>query len=101
DPGANLALARRLLGPAYRLNFRDLSFLADRAKDEKRRQRYGDRDVLPFELVDSIVAHAEIAELSEEALERLESFRATWRELAKIAERVSLADLVGEASRVS
>jgi DNA helicase II / ATP-dependent DNA helicase PcrA len=101
DPGDNLALGRLLLGPAYRLSLRDLFFLADRAKDEKRRQRYGDRDVLPFELVDSIVAHAEIEELSEEARERLESFRATWRELAGIAERVSLADLVGEVARVS
>jgi ATP-dependent DNA helicase UvrD/PcrA len=101
DPGDNLALARLLLGPAYRLSRRDLFFLADRAKDEKRRQRYGDRDVLSFELVDSIVAHGEIEELSGEARERLDSFRATWRELAGIADRVSLADLVGEVARVS
>ena len=101
DPGDNLALARLLLGPAYRLNRRDLFFLADRAKDEKRRQRYGDRDVLPYELVDSIVAHGQIAELSEEAGDRLQSFRDLWRELARIAERVSLADLVGEVARIS
>jgi DNA helicase-2/ATP-dependent DNA helicase PcrA len=101
DPGDNVALARLLLGPAYRLSRRDLFFLADRAKDEKRRQRYGDREVLPFELIDSIVAHAQIAELSEEARGRLESFRTFWRELAGIAERVSLADLVGEVARAS
>ncbi|MEP6813658.1 MAG: ATP-dependent helicase, partial [Actinomycetota bacterium] len=34
DPGDNLALARLLLGPAYRLGARDLFFLADPAKDE-------------------------------------------------------------------
>ena len=64
DPGDNLALARLLLGPAYRLSRRDLFFLADGPKDENRRLRYGDRDVLPYALADSIVAHAEIAELS-------------------------------------
>ncbi len=49
-----------LLGPAYRLGRRDLFFLADHAKDEQRaqrRRRCGDRDVLPYALVDSIVAH--------------------------------------------
>src|SRR5205807_4972943 len=101
DPGDNLALARLLLGPAYRLSLRDLFFLADRVKDERRRQRYGDREVLPFELVDSLVEHDEIGQLSDEARERIESFHATWRELAGIAARVSLADLVGEVARVS
>jgi DNA helicase II / ATP-dependent DNA helicase PcrA len=102
DPGDNLALARLLLGPAYRLSRRDLFFLAARSKDENRRIRYGDRDVvLSFALADSIVAQVEIEELSAEARERIEAFRVTWRELAGIATRVALADLVGEVARVS
>jgi DNA helicase-2/ATP-dependent DNA helicase PcrA len=101
DPGDNLALARLLLGPAYRLSRRDLYFLASRAKDEKRRARLADRDVLEYQLVDAIVEHAEIGELSEEARERLHAFHAKWKELAGIATRVSLADLVGEIARVS
>jgi DNA helicase-2/ATP-dependent DNA helicase PcrA len=101
DPGDNLALGRLLLGPAYRLGRRDLFFLADRAKDENYRMRRGDRDLLPYKLADSIVAQEEIPELSDDARERIIRFRATWRELAGIATRVSLADLVGETARVS
>jgi DNA helicase II / ATP-dependent DNA helicase PcrA len=101
DPGDNLALARLLLGAAYRLGRRDLYFLAARKKDENRRLRRGDRDLLVYAVADAIVEHAEIAELSDEARERLEAFRATWKELAGIATRVSLADLVGEITRLS
>jgi DNA helicase II / ATP-dependent DNA helicase PcrA len=99
DPGDNLALARLLLGPAYRLSRRDLYFLAARAKEEKRRTRLADRDVVEYQLVDSIVEHAEIPELSGQARQRLEHFHATWTELAGIATRVSLADLIGEIAR--
>ena len=70
DPGDNLALGRLLLGPAYRLGFRDLYFLAERAKDENRRIRRGDRDVLPYKLADSIAVQHEIAQLSDDARER-------------------------------
>jgi ATP-dependent DNA helicase UvrD/PcrA len=101
EPGDNLALARLLLGPAYRLSRRDLFFLARPAKDENRRRRHGDRDVLPYALVDSIVSHETIAELSGQAHERLAMFRRTWRELTKTAARVSLADLVGEVTRLT
>jgi DNA helicase-2/ATP-dependent DNA helicase PcrA len=101
DPGDNLALGRLLLGPAYRLGFRDLYFLAERAKDENYRIRRSDRDVLPYKLADSIAVQHEIAQLSDDASERITRFLATWRELAGIATRVSLADLVGEIARSS
>ena len=56
DPGDNIALARLLLGPAYRLSRRDLFFLADRAKDENRRLPLRrSRRSCPYALVDSIV----------------------------------------------
>ena len=104
DPADNIALARILLGPAYRLGRRDLFFLADHAKGqnrEQRRQLYGDREVLPYALIDAIVAEEEIPELSAEARERVRSLRATWCELSRIAARASLAELVGELARVT
>src|SRR5207245_2605820 len=101
DPGDNLALVRLLLGPAYRLSRRDLFFLARQAKDENRRLRYGDSDTLPHALADSIVTHEQIAELSEEARERISDFRRVWRELSTTAASVSLADLVGEVARLT
>ena len=60
DPGDNIALARILLGPAYQLSRRDLFCLADHAKGanrEQRRERLGDRDILRYAIIDSIVAH--------------------------------------------
>ena len=101
DPGDNLALTRILLGPAYRLSRRDLFFLARPAKDENRRLRYGDRELLPYALIDSIVTEDEISELSDEARDRVSDFHGTWCELARIAARVPLADLVGEVTRVT
>ena len=101
DPGDNLALGRLLLGPAYRLGLRDLFFLADRAKNENYRMRRGDLDLLPYRLADSIVAQEEIPELSDDARERITRFHTTWRELAGVATRVTLADLVGEIARIS
>jgi DNA helicase II / ATP-dependent DNA helicase PcrA len=101
DAGDNLALVRLLLGPAYRLSRRDLFFLANAIRDENRRLRYGDREVLPYSLVDSIVAHDQIAELSDDARGLVNAFHVTWCELAQIAARVSLSDLVGEVTRVT
>lgn len=101
DPGENLALTRLLLGPAYRLSRRDLFFLAGWSKDENRRVRRGDRDLLPYAITDAIVSNEAIAELSDDARSRVQEFRETWRELTGIASRVSLADLVGEVARVS
>jgi ATP-dependent DNA helicase UvrD/PcrA len=101
DPGDNRALARLLLGPAYRLSRRDLFFLARTSQDENRRLRYGDRDVLPYALIDSIVSDEAISDLSQDARERVALFRRTWRELAHTSALVSLADLVGEVTRLS
>ena len=102
DPADNLALGRLLLGPAYRLGLRDLFFLADRAKNENYRLRSGDfDDLLRYSLVDSIEAREEIPKLSDDARERITRFETTWRELAGVAKRVTLADLVGEIARIS
>ena len=101
DPGDNISLARILLGPCYRLGRRDLYFLARLAGEGNRALRLGDREVLGYALIDSIVGHAGIGELSDEARERVDAFRRTWCELSTIAQRVSLADLIGEIARVS
>jgi DNA helicase II / ATP-dependent DNA helicase PcrA len=101
DPGDNISLTRILLGPAYRLDRRDLFFLADHAKGENRAARRDRRGVLRYSLVDAIVAHEEISDLSEAARERIAAFHRTWCELAGVAARVSLADLVGEVARIT
>lgn len=104
DPGDNIALARILLAPAYRLSKRDLYFLADRAKGENREQRrrnVGDRSVLRYSLIDAIVEHDKVPELSEEARGRVSELRRIWCALAATAARVSLADQVGEIARIT
>ncbi len=102
DPGDNLALARLLLGPAYRLSRRDLFFLADRAKDEnQRRLRYGDRDVLPYALADAIVAHdGDRRALGRGARAASRPSTRPGASSRRSPTRVSLADLVGEIARV-
>ena len=94
--------ARLLLGPAYRLGRRDLFFLAERAEGRElppapRRPR---RAPVRARRLDRRAARRS-PELSDDARERITRFHATWRELAGIATRVSLADLVGEIARVS
>jgi DNA helicase-2/ATP-dependent DNA helicase PcrA len=100
DPGDNVALARLLSGPAYRLCPRDLYVLAVHVKDENYRLRRGDRDALPFALADALVCDG-VEELSREASERIADLRVVWRQLADAAVRTSLADLVGEIARLS
>ena len=75
DPGDNLALGRLLLGPAYRLGLRDLFFLAERAKDENyrmpaRRPRRASATGSPTRSS----SQDEIAELSDDARERITRF---------------------------
>ena len=104
NPGDNLALARLLLGPAYRLEQAATCsswWPNPRRTRTEGARRYGDHDVLPFALADSIVDHPAIANLSEQARGRIETFHALWRELMGIATRLTLADLVGEIARVS
>ncbi len=101
DPGDNVALARLLFGPACRLSRRDVAFLAARVKDENRRLRRGDRDLLPFALADALVACGDVDGLSAEARDRIAELRSVWSQLAAAAARCSLADLVGEIARIS
>jgi DNA helicase-2/ATP-dependent DNA helicase PcrA len=99
DPGANVALARLLLGPRWRIGPRHLVRLARWAS----RHNWGLKDVLPgedpdpgdvsFALAEALDHLDEVEGLDEEARDRLDAFREELRELRGAA-RGSLLDLV-------
>jgi len=81
DPTASVALARILLGPRYRVGFKDLALLARYASDETARlkERYGidsdDAEADPVLIAESIEHYGSVAGLSDEARDRLAEFR--------------------------
>jgi DNA helicase II / ATP-dependent DNA helicase PcrA len=99
DPGANVALARLLLGPRWRIGPRHLVRLARWAS----RHNWGLKDVLPgedpdpgdvsFALAEALDHLDEVEGLDAEALARLDAFREELREL-RAAARGPLLDLV-------
>ena len=109
-PGANRWLARILLGPRWRINYRDLSLLARWASDQnwdlKMTLAGGDeeaaREMEPgdvgFALAETLGHVDEIENLSEEARRRLKSFA---KQLAAIRRRSNapLLELVQEIIR--
>jgi DNA helicase-2/ATP-dependent DNA helicase PcrA len=99
DPGANVALARLLLGPRWRIGHRHLVRLARWAS----RHNWGLKDVLPgedpdpgdvsFALAEAIDHLDEVEGLDDEVRDRLAGFREELREL-RAAARGPLLDLV-------
>jgi DNA helicase II / ATP-dependent DNA helicase PcrA len=99
DPGANVALARLLLGPRWRIGHRHLVRLARWAS----RHNWGLKDELPgedpdpgdvsFALAEALDHLDEVEGLDEEARNRLDAFREELREL-RAAARGPLLDLV-------
>ena len=99
DPGANVALARLLLGPRWRIGPRHLVRLARWAS----RHNWGLKDVLPgedpdpgdvsFALAEALDHLDEVEGLDTEARDRLDAFREELRELRGAA-RGPLLDLV-------
>jgi DNA helicase-2/ATP-dependent DNA helicase PcrA len=99
DPGANVALARLLLGPRWRIGHRHLVRLARWAS----RHNWGLKDVLPgedpdpgdvaFALAEALDHLDEVEGLDEEARARLAAFSDELREL-RAAARGPLLDLV-------
>jgi ATP-dependent DNA helicase UvrD/PcrA len=88
DPFASVSLARILLGPRYRVGFKDLARVAAWAKDQNYALRDADREeIAPFLFAEALEHLDEVTFLSDEGRGRLEEFR---RELA---------DLRGEARR--
>ncbi len=78
DPLASVALARILLGPRYRVGFKDLARVAALAKTKSYALRLEDEEegeATPFLFAEALEHLDEVEGLSEEARERLEEFR--------------------------
>ncbi len=99
DPGDNVALARLLLGPRWRIGYRHLVRLARWAS----RHNWNLKDVLPgedpdpgdvsFALSEALDHLGDVEGLDEEARRRLEAFREELRELRRRSD-APLLDLV-------
>ena len=89
DPYASVALARILLGPRYRVGFKDLARVAAWAKRMNlpflRSEDEDEAD--PFLFAEALEHLDEVEGLSEEARERLEAFRGELDDLRAIAGR--------------
>ena len=102
DPGRNIHLARLLMGPRWRIGYRDMVALARWSAKHNRAfaERLPDADDMPgdvwFALAEALdhIDDPEMEGLSDEARERLREFRAVLAELREGAGS-SLGDLVG------
>jgi DNA helicase-2/ATP-dependent DNA helicase PcrA len=100
DPARNIALARILMGPRWRVGYRDLVALARWSADHNRKLQdvLPDEDDMPgdvaFALAESLDHLGEVEGLSAEARARLGEFRGHLSELRE-ATKGSLGDLVG------
>jgi DNA helicase-2/ATP-dependent DNA helicase PcrA len=101
DPYASVALARILLGPRYRVGFKDLAIVASLAKEENLRIRE-DEDVEgeenPFLFAEALERLDEAEGLSGEGRARLEEFRDELRQL-RIEARRPVGEFLGEVIR--
>ncbi|MEX0984044.1 MAG: ATP-dependent DNA helicase [Actinomycetota bacterium] len=101
DPQASVALAKILLGPRYRIGFKDIARVARSASVESKRlqEEYqlseDDAEAEPFLLAEALERLDEVEGLSDQARERLEGFRAELGEL-RIEARRPVGDLLGE-----
>lgn len=85
DPGDNIAFARILSGPRWRIGYRDLAMLARATLASNRALRdegRGDEQV-PYEIGVSLEGLEEVAGLSDEGRDRLTSFRDLYRDLRR------------------
>ena len=90
DPQASVSLGRILLGPRYRVGFRDLARVAAWAKGETHRLRDEDEDLgeeMPFLVAEALEHLDEIEGLSEEGRARLQAFAGELGELRLEARR--------------
>jgi DNA helicase-2/ATP-dependent DNA helicase PcrA len=102
DPSRNVALARILMGPRWRIGYRDLRVLAQwsvRRNKELEGALPGQDDMpgdVAFALVESLdhLDDEDMQELSPEARERLKAFRVLLEEMRAPAAEGTLGDLV-------
>jgi DNA helicase-2/ATP-dependent DNA helicase PcrA len=107
DPFASVSLARILLGPRYRVGFKDLARVAAWTKDKNYPLRGEDReDTPPFLFAEALEHLDEVAEVSErvghplsdEGWARLEEFRAELAEL-RVQARRPVGEFLAEVIR--
>jgi DNA helicase-2/ATP-dependent DNA helicase PcrA len=102
DPHASVALARILLGPRYRVGFKDLAAVARLAKDKNIRFRDVDEEEAeaePFLFAEALERLDEIEGLSTEGRSRLEEFRDELQTL-RIEARKPVPEFLGEVIRM-
>jgi len=88
DPYASVSLARILLGPRYRVGFKDLARVAAWAKDKNYALRREDReDTPPFLFAEALEHLDEVTFLSDGGRARLEEFRSELAALREEARR--------------
>src|SRR5207253_10002984 len=99
DPFASVSLARILLGPRYRVGFKDLARVAAWTRDQNYPLRSEDRDdVPPFLFAEALDHLDEVTHLSDEGQARLEQFRAELAEL-RVEARRPVGEFLAEVVR--
>jgi DNA helicase-2/ATP-dependent DNA helicase PcrA len=99
DSYASVSLARILLGPRYRIGFKDLARVAAWAKEKNYALRDTEEgEVLPFLFAEALEHLDETEGLSDEGQTRLEEFRAELEELREQARR-PVGDFLAEVIR--
>ena len=98
DPLASVSLARILLGPRYRVGFKDLALVAGWAKERNYAWRETEEgEITPFLITEALEHLDEVDGLSQEGRARLEEFRAelaSFRELARRPVGEFLAEVI-------
>ena len=101
DPLASVALAKILLGPRYRVGYKDLARVAALAKMKSYALRVEDEEegeATPFLFAEALEHLDEVERLSDEARVRLEEFRRELAEL-RIEARKPVGEFLGEIVR--
>ncbi|HEX7247681.1 MAG TPA: ATP-dependent helicase, partial [Actinomycetota bacterium] len=100
DAMASVALARVLMGPRYRVGFKDLALVAGWAKGRNYawREDGGDDEETPFLFAEALEHLDEVEGLSDEGRTRLEEFRAELSAL-RVEARRPVPEFLGEVIR--
>ncbi len=100
DAMASVALARILMGPRYRVGFKDLALVASWAKGKNYawRDEGGDDEETPFLFAEALEHLDEVEGLSDEGRARLEEFRSELSAL-RVDARRPVPEFLGEVIR--
>ena len=101
DPLASVALAKILLGPRYRVGYKDLARVAALAKTKSYALRLEDEEegeATPFLFAEALEHLDEVERLSDDGRARLEEFRAELVEL-RVEARKPVGEFLGEIVR--